>query len=181
MAEENHARARRDRILKKIQHLRRIRHRPAQGYFFYHDAITLGLEIPRVFAARVLLIGHQHFIAGFHVHAVCDVAVGFGGIAKQGDFVALAPYKLRQRIAKLVPRCISPNRIILGILLVHLLGRRVAVEDGAQHRRRTGAYRAIVQVNFIGRNEKLLAQFGPIGLVVIAVLGRVGKRCRHFL
>ena len=100
-------------------------------------------------ASGMLLIGHQHFVAGLHVDAVRDVAVRLGGVAQQGDLVALAADEFGQRIAKLIPGGVSPDRIVLGILLVHLFGRVVAVENCAQHGRRTRADGAVVEVDLV--------------------------------
>ena len=143
--------------------------------FFDHDAVALGLEIPGMFAAGMLLVGHEDFVAGLHVDAVGDVAVGFGGIAQQGNFVALAADERGERVAELVPRGVSPDGIVLGILLVHLLGRGVAVEDGAQHGRGAGADRAVVQVDLVLGDEELAPHFGPVRVFILIEEGMVGQ------
>ena len=88
-------------------------------------------------ASGMLLIGHEHFVAGLQIDAVRDVAVGLGGISQERDLVAVAAYKGGQRIAKLVPRRVSPDGIVFGIGLVELLARFIAFKYGAEDGRRT--------------------------------------------
>ncbi len=93
MAEEDDASARSDGVVKEIEDLGRIFYGTRQRDPFYDDAVAFGFEVPGMFAAGMLLIGHQDFVAGFEVDAVGDVAISFGGITKQGDFVAMTADK----------------------------------------------------------------------------------------
>ncbi len=123
----------------------------------------------------MLLVSHQHFVARLHVYAVGDVVVSLGGVADQREFIAIAADEGGQRIAVLVPRTIAPDRVVLGIGLVHLLFFGVLIEDGAQYRRRTGADGAVVEVDLVRRNEVLLAQLGPVGVFVVGELAAIGQ------
>ncbi len=80
-----------------------------------------------------------------------------------------------QGVAKFVPRGVSPDGIVFGILLVHLFGGGIAVEDGAKNRRGTGADGTIVEVNLIRRDEKLLADFAPVSVFVLAEQAGIWK------
>ena len=106
---------------------------------------------------------------------VGDVAISLGGITKQGNLVAMATDEGGQRIAKFVPRGVSPDGVILGILLVHALGGGIAIENSAQHRRRTGADGAVVQVDLVFRDQELAADLGPVGVFVLVEESRVGQ------
>ena len=117
----------------------------------------------------MLLVGHENFVSCLHVDSVGDLAVGLGGIANQSNLVAFTADELGQRVAKLAPRGVSPDGVVLRILLVHLFGLGVAIENSAQNGRGTRPHGAIVQVNLIGRNQKLLAKLGPISIWVAAV------------
>ena len=81
-------------------------------------------------ATGMLLVGHQYFVAWFQVDAVSDVAIGFGGITKQGNLIATASDEGGQGIAELIPRGIAPDGVVFGILLVHFFGGGITVEDG---------------------------------------------------
>ena len=94
-----HARARRDRVVEKIEHLRRVFDGPGQRDFLDDDAVALGFEIPGMLAAGMFLIGHEDFVAGFHVKAVGDVAIGFSGVAQQRDLVASAADEFGEGVA----------------------------------------------------------------------------------
>src|SRR5260370_7194810 len=83
-------------------------------------------------APGMLLVGHQHFVASLQVHAIRDVAVCLRSIAQQRNFIPFAADKRSQWIAKLVPRRIAPNRVILGIALRHFLLLIVAIEHPPQ-------------------------------------------------
>ena len=109
--------------------------------------------------AGVLLIAHQHLVASFHIKTIGYVAVGLSGVAQHGNFVALAPHEGGQRVTKFIPCGVAPDGIIFRVLLVHFLGGVVAVEYGAQHRRRTGADSTVIQVDLVAGNKKLFAQF----------------------
>src|SRR5581483_7192055 len=61
-------------------------------------------------------------VTSLHINSICDVAISLGCVSYQRQFVALASDKCRERVAKLVPCGISPDGIVLGILLVHLFG-----------------------------------------------------------
>lgn len=181
LAEENHSRTRRDAIVEKVEHLRRVFYRLRQHDFLHRNSITLRLELPGLLAARMLLVGHQHFIAGFHGDAVGDVVVRLGGVAYQRNLVPVTADEVRQGIAIFVPRPVAPDGIVFGIGLVELLGRSVAVEDGTQHRRRARPDGPVVEVDLILGNQELLAQLGPVSLVVVDILLRVGQRRRRAL
>jgi hypothetical protein len=118
-------------------------------------------------ATGVLLVGHQDFITGLEVEAVGDIAVGFGGVANQGDLVAMASDEFGERVAELVPGSVSPNGIVFGILLIHLLCGVVAVEYGAENRCGAGADSTVVEIDFVLGDEELFAQFGPVGVFVL--------------
>ena len=175
VAEEQNSGARGDGVADQIQHLRGIFYRLRQRDLLHHDAVALGAQVPRVLASGMLLIGHQHFVAGLQIDAVGDVAVGLGGISEEGDLVAVAADERRQRIAKLVPGGVSPDGIVLGIGLVQLLARLVAFKHGAQHGRGARAYGAVIEVDFVGGNQELLAQFAPVGVFVLVEQGAVGQ------
>ena len=136
--------------------------------FLHHDAIALGLQIPGMLAAGVLLIGHQHLVAGLHVDAIGNVAIRFRGVAQQGNLIALAADEGGQWVAKLVPGGVSPDWIVFWVLLIHSLGGVIAVEDGAQHGRGARSYGAVVQVNLVLGDKELFADFRPIGVFVLA-------------
>ncbi len=122
-----------------------------------------------MFAAGVLLIGHQHFIAGLQVQAIGDKVVSLGRVAKQRDLIARAADKCRQRVAKFVPRPIAPDWIVLRILLGQAFRIRVRVKNGLQHRPWRGAHSAIVQIDFIAWNQELFSHLRPIRLLVFVV------------
>ena len=143
--------------------------------FLYHDAVALGAEIPWVLAAGMLLVGHEDFVAGLEIDAVGDVVIGFGGISEERDLVAVAADEGGEGIAELVPRGVSPDGVILGIGLVHFFGRFVAFEDGAQHGSGAGADGAVIEVDLVGGNQVLLAEFAPVGVFVLFVEGAVGQ------
>src|SRR5882762_7944249 len=147
VAEENDARARSDGIVEEIEHLRGVVYWARQRHFPYYNAVALGLEVPWMLASGMFLIGHQDFVAGLHVNAVRDVAVGFGGVALQRDLVAVAAHESSQRVAEFIPRCVSPDGVVFGILLIHLFG-------------------AVVKINLVGGNEELPAQLGPVCVFV---------------
>ena len=149
--------------------------------FFTTDAITLGLKIPGVHAAGMLLVGHQDFVAWLKVDAVGDVAISLGGIAKQGNLIAMATDESGQRIAKLVPRGVSPYGVVFGILLVHSLGGGIAIENGAQHGRRAGANGSVVEVDLVFGDQELAPDLGPIGVFVLVKESRIGKGGRSLL
>ncbi len=86
-----------------------------------------------------------------------------------------------QGVAKFVPRGVSPDGVILGILLIHSLGGGVAIENGAQHRRRAGADGAVVQVDLVFGDEELAAYLGPVGVLVLIEESRVGQGRGSFL
>src|SRR5882762_4405017 len=175
VAEEDDARARSDGIVEEIEHLRGILYRARQRNFSYHNAVALGLEVPWMLASGMFLISHQDFVAGLHVNAVRDVTVGFGGVAQQRDLVAVAAHKCGQRVAEFIPRDVSPDGVVFGILLIHLFGGVVAVKNGAEYRRRTGADGAVVEINLVFGNEELFAQFGPVGVVVLVEQRMIGE------
>src|SRR5260221_21297 len=143
-----------------------MRHRLWQRDLFHRNAVALGTQIPGMLPAGMLLIGHQDFVTRFHIQPIRDVAVCFRGVAHQRDLIALAAHKRGQRITELVPRRIAPDRIILRIALRHLLRLVVSVEDRPQHGRRRRSHRAIVQVHFIRRDQKLFAQLRPVSLFI---------------
>src|SRR6202162_1938323 len=91
----------------------------------------------------------------------------------------MAAYECGQRIAELVPCAITPDGIILGVLLIHLFGSGVSVEDGAQDRRWAGAYCAVVQINLACGNQELLAQFCPVSILVLVEERAIGQRGRR--
>ena len=131
VTEEHHSRARRDRIIKLIQHLRRVLHRFRQCDLLYHHAVTFRAKVPGVLAAGMLLIRHEHFVTRLHVNSVCDVAVRFRRVAEQGKLVALAAHECGQRIAKFIPGGIAPDGIIFRVPLSHFLRLVIAIENGA--------------------------------------------------
>ena len=161
MAEEKHARTRRDCIVEQIENLSSIFDGTGQCDLFYDYAVTLGSEIPWMLASGMLLVSHQNLIAGLHVDAIGDIAVGFCRIAQHRDLVALATNEFGERVAELVPGCVSPDGVVFGIRLVHFFGSVVSVEDGAQYGRGTGPNGAIVQIDLICRNDELLPHRGP--------------------
>src|SRR5580658_5226884 len=167
MAEEDDARPGSDGVVEKIENLGGVLYGEGQSDFLHHYAVALGLEVPGMDAAGMFLVGHEHFVARFQVGAIGNVAISFGGITEQGDLVATATDEGGQGIAKLVPGGISPNRVVFGILLVHSLGGGVAVENGAQHGCWAGADGAVVQVDFVLRDEELAAHLGPVGVFVL--------------
>ena len=181
MAEEQHTRPRRNRITDEIQHRRRVRHRLRQRDSLHYNPIPLCAQIPRVLASRMLLVGHQHFIARLHVQAVGDVTVRLRRVAHQRQFVARAAHELRQRIAKLIPRPVTPDRIIFRIALCHFFRIVIAVENCSQHRHRTGSHRPVVQINLVAGNQELFAPFGPIRLFVRTVKRAVWQLRRFLL
>ena len=172
MAEEQNPRPRRDGFAEQIQHLCRILHRRRKRDLLHHDPVALGLQIPWMLASGMLLVRHQTLRRpGFISEAVRDVAVRLGRIAKQRNLVALAAHKRGQRVAELVPRGVSPDRIVLRVLLIELLGRGIPVKDGAQHGRRTRTHGAVVEVNLVRRNEKLLPDLRPVAFCIVVQQG----------
>ena len=117
----------------------------------------------------------EHFVARFHVDAVGDVAVRFRGIAQQRNLIAIAADERCQRIAKLVPRGVSPDGIVLGILLVHFLSRGVTVKNCSKYGRGARSDGAIVQINLVGRDEELLSHLGPVCVFVFVEQRMVGQ------
>ena len=81
VAEEQHTRPRRNRIIEKIQHRSRIRHRLWQGNLLHHNPIPFRAQVPRLLAPGMLLVGHQHFIARLHIKSIRDVAVRLRRVA----------------------------------------------------------------------------------------------------
>jgi hypothetical protein len=82
VAEEEHTRARRDRVVEEVQNLRGIFHGAGKRDLLHDDAVAFGFQVPRMFTSGMFLIGHEDFIPGLHVDAVGDVAVRFGGVAQ---------------------------------------------------------------------------------------------------
>src|SRR4029077_6976569 len=80
-----------------------------------------------------------------------------------------------ERIAELVPRGVSPDRIVFRILLVQFLRRGVAVEDSSQHGCGAGTHRAVVQVDFVLGDEELAAHFRPVRVFVLVEQRMVGQ------
>jgi hypothetical protein len=115
----------------------------------HYGAVALSFQVPGMLAAGMLLVGHEDFIAWLQVDAISDIAISLGGITEQSDLVARAADESGQRIAEFVPGSVSPDGIVLGILLVHFFSGGIAFENGAQHGRGTGAHGAIVQVNLV--------------------------------
>jgi hypothetical protein len=128
-------------------------------------------------AAGMLLVGHEDFIAWLQVDAISDIAISLGGITEQSDLVAMAADESGQWIAEFVPGGVSPDGIVFGILLVHFFGGGIAVENGAQHGRGTGAHGAIVQVNLVFGDEELRAHFRPVSIFVLVEEGGIRKLC----
>src|SRR6202521_2920311 len=180
VAEKQHARPRRDRIIDKIQRRRRIRHRLWQRDLFHHNPISFRAQVPGMLASRVLLVGHQHFVASLHVQPVRDIAVCFRRIAHQRQLIARAPDKLRERIAKFVPGAVTPDRIVFRIVLRHLFRIVVAIKNRAQHRHGRRSHRPVVEINFIRRNQELFAPFAPIRFFV-RTIKRTVRQFRRFL
>src|SRR5579863_1739295 len=176
VAEKEHACARGDGVAEEIQHLRRVFHGAGKRDLLHHDAIALSLQIPWMLASWMLLVGHEHFVARLHVDAVGDVAVCLGRVAQKGDLIALAADEFRQRVAELVPGGVSPDRIILGILLVHFLGSVVSVEDGPQNRGGAGADGSVIEVDLVFRDDELPAHLGPKRVFVLVKQSAIGKR-----
>src|ERR1700683_33943 len=152
-----------------MEHGRRIRHGTRKRDLFHHDAVALGLELPRRIAAAVFLVGGEDFVAGLHVNAVGDVVVGFGGVADERDLVAGGSDEFGERIAKFVPRSVAPDRIVLWIGVVHFFCLVIAIEYSFQDGRGARSDGAIVEINLIGRNQELFADAGPIGISVALV------------
>jgi len=122
-------------------------------------------------AARVLLICHQNFIAGLQVDAIGDIAIGLCRVAQESDFVAITAHKCGERITELVPGGVSSDWIVLGIGFVQFLAGLVALKYGSQHGGGARSDSAVIQVNFVRRDQELFAEFSPIGVFV-----RVEKR-----
>src|SRR4029077_14584080 len=97
--------------------------------------------------------------------------MGLGGISQKRDLVAVAAYKCGQRIAKLVPRGISPDGIVLGIGLVELLARFIAFKDGAEYGRGARSHGAVIQVDLVLWNQELFAQLAPVGVFILVEKG----------
>src|SRR5215471_12583287 len=173
MAEEEYARARRDRVVEKIQNRGAVRYRAWQRDSFHHDAIAFGAEIPRMLAPGMLLVGDQHFVAGLQVNSVREVAVGLRGVAHEGEFLALTADKFGQRVAKLIPSRVAPDRIVLRIGLGETFGITVALEDGLEDRRRRRTHGSVVEIDFVLGNQKQLADFAPVSFFVRVVKAAV--------
>src|SRR4029077_13480521 len=71
---------------------------------------------------------------------------------------------------------VAPDGIVLGIELCEALGVVVAVHDGAQDRKRRRADGAVVQIDFVFGNEKLLSDGGPVGFFVALIKSGFGQR-----
>jgi len=123
----------------------------------------------------MLLVGHQYFVARLQIDAVRNVAIGLGGVSEKRDLVAVAAYERRQRISKLVPRGVSPDRIVLGIGLAQLLARLIPFKHRAQHGRGARPYGAVIEVDLVRRNQELLMQFAPVGVFVLVEKGALGQ------
>ena len=177
MTEEDHTRARGDCVMEELQHIRGVLDRLRQRDHLDYDAVPLRLQSPRLLAAGVFLIGHQHFVTGLHFNAVGDVVICFGCVTHERQFVARASDKCCHRVAICVVGLIAPNGIVLGIGLVHLFSLGVAVEHGAQNRRGTRSDRSVIEIDLVFRNQKLLADFSPISIVTRKLL-RIGQRFR---
>jgi hypothetical protein len=175
VTEENHAGAGRDGVAEAIENVGGVGHGLGQGDFFHDDAVALGSEIPGMFAAGVFLVGDENFVAGFEVDAVGDVAVGLGGVADEGEFFAGAADEGGERVAEFVPGRVAPNGVVLGIALGHFFGVVVGIENGAENGSGGRADGAVVEIDFILRNEELLAKSGPVGFFVRIVESAVGE------
>ena len=127
----------------------------------------------------MLLVGHEDFVAGLHVDAVSDVVISFSGVSEECDFVALAADEGGERIAELVKRAVSPDGVVFGIGLVELLAFFVAFKNGAEDGRGAGADGAVVEIDLVGGDEELLAEFAPVGFFVAIEEGRVGELGRE--
>ena len=175
MAEEQDFGARGDVGVEEIQHLCRIDDWPGQRELLHYDAVALGAQIPRVLASGMLLIGHEHLIAGLQIDAVGNVVVCFRGISKQRDFVAVAADECGQRIAKFVPRPVSPDRIVFWVGFVELLALFITLKHGAQYGRGAGSQGSVVEIDLVGWNQELLPEFAPVGFFVLVEQGAVGQ------
>jgi hypothetical protein len=102
------------RVAERIRHRRGIGYRPRQRHFLHDHPLSFGAQVPWMLPAGMLLIGHQHFVAGFQIESVRDVTVGFRGVSQQGDFIPRATNKCGQRVAGFVPRRIAPDKIVSG-------------------------------------------------------------------
>src|SRR5262249_26712860 len=118
VTEEHHSSTRGDCVVEQVENLFRILHWLGKRDLLNDDTVSLSFQLPRAFPSWVLLVGHQDLVARFHVDTISYVAVGFRGITKERDLIPLATDKLGQRVTKLVPRCIAPDRVVLGIVLV---------------------------------------------------------------
>ena len=70
MAEKDHARARGDDIIEEIQYVAGLLDERGQRHFLDHDAIAFRLQLPRLFASRMLLVGHEHFVPRLQINSV---------------------------------------------------------------------------------------------------------------
>src|SRR5262249_24021694 len=150
-----------DGVIKQVQDLRRVFHWFWKGHLLHDDAVALCAQVPGMLTARMVLVSNKHFVASLEIYAIGDVAVCFGGIAKQGNFVAIAADKRRQRIAELIPRGIAPYWIVLRVAFAQPLAGFVAFKNGAEHWRRTGAGGPVVEIDLVCGNQELLAEFTP--------------------
>jgi hypothetical protein len=77
------------------------------------------------------------------------------------------------RIAKLVPRRVTPDGVILRIGLGEAFGIAVALKNSFEDGRRRRAHRSVVQIDLIFGDEKQFSDFRPIrffvGIVEAAV------------
>ena len=124
----------------------------------------------------MLLVAHQDLIARLHLEAIGNVVVGFRGVADEGNLIPRGSYKGSQWITIFIPGSVAPDRIILGIVLCHLFGLMEGVDNRAQHRTRRRPNCAVVQVDLISRNQELLSQLCPVGLLIAIVKFLGGKR-----
>src|SRR5580658_3938319 len=175
VAEEDDAGAGSDGVVEEIENLRSIFHGERQCDFLHHYAIALGFEVPGMNAAGMLLVSHEDLVARLHVDAISNVAISFSGITEKSNLIAIAADEGSQGIAKLVPGGVSPDGVVFGILLVHLLGGGVPVEDGAQYGCRAGADGAVIEIDLVLRDEELAAHLGPISVFVLIEQRRIGQ------
>src|SRR5215510_1310577 len=88
VADKDDARAGSNGVVDSIQYFSSIFRRLGNPECLNHNSIALGPELPRLFSSGMLLIAHQHLVAGFHFQSIGDVVIALSGVSSDGDLIA---------------------------------------------------------------------------------------------
>jgi len=117
VAEEHQACPWGDGIIEKIQHRRRVRHRLRQRDLLHHDSVALRAQVPRLLAPGCSWSVINTSSPGFMSRPFAMKLFASVALRTSASSSRVHPMNSASGIAKLVPRAVSPNRIIFRIAL----------------------------------------------------------------